>query len=217
MNKLLTNTCEEGRSLLARPAKRVKNPQATETIIAIQTLKKLALGWEQETRSRCEGLAATQAGIPLRLAILRQSDEMACQKPRAGDFVTLLAEADGTTVEDFDELGFTDASQKYRDWLRSKGSTYDPWRVLINPVILKQEGHQWSDEGCLSVPGSSYKVSRPEIVFFKYTTPANKPSPVMVAKGYSACALMHEIDHLNGTLISNVAVEAYIGTKTAEL
>lgn len=34
--------------------------------------------------------------------------------------------------------------------------------VLINPEIIKTEGSQTGDEGCLSVPGKAGTVTRPE-------------------------------------------------------
>ena len=46
--------------------------------------------------------------------------------------------------------------------------------VLINPEIIETSGSQTGDEGCLSVPGMSGTVTRPNhvkvSVFFKYFT-----------------------------------------------
>ena len=39
--------------------------------------------------------------------------------------------------------------------------------VLINPEIIEMDGEQFGDEGCLSVPGKSGKVRRPNKVKVK--------------------------------------------------
>lgn len=70
---------------------------------------------------------------------------------------------------------------------------------LINPVITYKKGEQINAEGCLSVPGRSGTVSRPEVVHVRATDRNNKEFTVK-GQGLLAIALCHEIDHLNGTL-----------------
>jgi len=70
---------------------------------------------------------------------------------------------------------------------------------LINPVIIEKSGEQTDDEGCLSLPGKSAKVTRP----FKVTVRAqdrNGNNFTVTGEGLKARAFCHEIDHLDGVL-----------------
>lgn len=71
--------------------------------------------------------------------------------------------------------------------------------VLINPVILKTEGQQIGEEGCLSVPGKIGTVMRPNYVKVK-ACDVNMKEFVIEGTELLARALCHEIDHLNGEL-----------------
>lgn len=70
---------------------------------------------------------------------------------------------------------------------------------LINPVIVYKKGEQVNPEGCLSIPGRSATVARPEKVHVK-AKDRNGEEFTIKAEGFLATALCHEIDHLNGTL-----------------
>lgn len=70
---------------------------------------------------------------------------------------------------------------------------------LINPVIVYKKGEQINAEGCLSIPGRSGTVSRPEKVRVRAIDRNNKEFTIE-GEGLLAIALCHEIDHLNGTL-----------------
>ena len=70
---------------------------------------------------------------------------------------------------------------------------------LINPVITNESGTQTDDEGCLSIPGRSAKVTRPMKVTVK-AQDRNGKSFEITAEGLKARAFCHEIDHLNGIL-----------------
>lgn len=71
---------------------------------------------------------------------------------------------------------------------------------LINPSILKSEGTEWCDEGCLSVPGTCIKIKRAQKIIIEYLT--EKGDVVSRgADGLLARAIQHEIDHLRGILI----------------
>ena len=79
---------------------------------------------------------------------------------------------------------------------------------LINPVITYKKGEQIGPEGCLSVPGKTGTVSRPEKVRVR-AKGRNGEEINIEGEGLLAVALCHEIDHLSGTLyIDNVI--AYI-------
>ncbi|GAB4031048.1 MAG: peptide deformylase [Elusimicrobiota bacterium] len=69
--------------------------------------------------------------------------------------------------------------------------------VMINPVIVEQEGEMSEDEGCLSFPGLFAKIKRYARV--KVRALNEKGLPVEIrGEGLLAKALQHEIDHLNG-------------------
>ena len=71
--------------------------------------------------------------------------------------------------------------------------------VLINPEIISQEGSVNSEEACLSVPGFSEKVNRPNRISVKGID-LDERELIIEAEGLKARAFCHEIDHLNGRL-----------------
>lgn len=71
--------------------------------------------------------------------------------------------------------------------------------VFINPEILESRGSTTAYEGCLSVPGKSGKVTRPEWVKVK-AQDENMEEFIMEAEGMLARAICHECDHLEGEL-----------------
>ncbi|MBQ4529463.1 MAG: peptide deformylase [Lachnospiraceae bacterium] len=71
--------------------------------------------------------------------------------------------------------------------------------VLINPVILETSGEQTGDEGCLSLPGKSGKVTRPNYVKVK-ALDENMEEFELEATELLARAVCHECDHLDGVL-----------------
>lgn len=71
--------------------------------------------------------------------------------------------------------------------------------LLINPVILETSGEQTGYEGCLSVPGKSGKVSRPNYVKVKAYDENMEPFEVEGTE-LLARALCHELEHLDGHL-----------------
>jgi peptide deformylase len=78
-------------------------------------------------------------------------------------------------------------------------------RVLINPEIIDKRGEQFEIEGCLSIPGVSGRVKRPEWVKVQYQDISGN---VQYAEGTELLcrAFCHEIDHLNGVLFTDTAV-----------
>ena len=75
---------------------------------------------------------------------------------------------------------------------------------LINPIILSASGEQDGIEGCLSVKGKSGYVVRPNKVKFKAQDRNGKWFTV-IAKGFFARAVCHELDHLDGVLYTDRA------------
>jgi peptide deformylase len=72
--------------------------------------------------------------------------------------------------------------------------------ALVNPVIEAREGEQTDQEGCLSVPGYSFDITRPEHVVVSGQDPEGKPVRYSVS-GIEARCVSHEVDHLDGKLL----------------
>ena len=79
---------------------------------------------------------------------------------------------------------------------------------LINPVITYKKGVQIDAEGCLSVPGKSGTVSRPEKVMVRALNRKGEEINIE-GTGLLARALCHEIDHLSGTIYTDHVI-AYL-------
>ena len=75
--------------------------------------------------------------------------------------------------------------------------------VLINPEILETSGEQTGDEGCLSVPGMSGQVTRPNYVKVKALDMDMKEQEYE-GEGLLARAFCHEIDHLDGKMYTRL-------------
>ena len=74
--------------------------------------------------------------------------------------------------------------------------------ILINPEIVKAEGEQFGEEGCLSIPGYVGMVRRADQVSVKGLNRKGKEVRVK-GTGLVARALQHEIDHLDGILFTD--------------
>ncbi len=74
--------------------------------------------------------------------------------------------------------------------------------ILINPEIIKSEGEQFGEEGCLSIPGYVGMVRRAMKVSVKGLNRKGKEVRVN-GNGLLARALQHEIDHLDGILFTD--------------
>ena len=78
----------------------------------------------------------------------------------------------------------------------------DPY-VLINPEILETSGSQTGDEGCLSVPGMSGTVTRPNYVKVR-ALDENMEEYILEGEELLARAICHEVDHLHGRLYTEL-------------
>lgn len=74
---------------------------------------------------------------------------------------------------------------------------------LFNPEIMEAEGEQLGQEGCLSLPGVTCTVKRFKTIKVKYLGLDNKPY-YKILHGLAARVVQHEIDHLVGTLMTDV-------------
>ena len=77
---------------------------------------------------------------------------------------------------------------------------------LINPEIIATEGVQEETEGCLSLPGRWGITRRPMKVTVRATNRKGEVYEVS-GEGLMARALCHEIDHLDGHLFTERAIE----------
>lgn len=87
---------------------------------------------------------------------------------------------------------------------------------LINPEIVEIEGEQIRKEGCLSIPGQSGFVKRPQRVKVKALN-RNGEEFEIEGEELLAIALCHEIDHLEGILYTDKIIEVEEDIETQEL
>lgn len=80
------------------------------------------------------------------------------------------------------------------------GTVYE----LINPEIVSTSGEQEGAEGCLSLPGQSGFVKRPEQVTVK-ALDRNGKEYTLEGTELLARAICHETDHLDGRLYTDIA------------
>lgn len=78
----------------------------------------------------------------------------------------------------------------------------DP-HVLINPEIIETSGSQTGDEGCLSLPGMSGTVTRPNYVKVKALN-ENMEEIILEGTELLARAICHETDHLYGKMYTEL-------------
>jgi peptide deformylase len=71
--------------------------------------------------------------------------------------------------------------------------------VLANPEVVRAEGKQIIEEGCLSIPEFREKVTRPQRVTVR-AQDENGEWREHTGQDLLARALLHETDHLNGRL-----------------
>ena len=75
---------------------------------------------------------------------------------------------------------------------------------FVNPVFVWQKGEQTGAEGCLSVRGKAGTVTRPDKVKIVFQDRKGDRFS-LVAHGFFARAICHELDHLDGILYTDKA------------
>ncbi len=87
----------------------------------------------------------------------------------------------------------------------SAGETPGELLVLVNPTVLRSEGSQVGEEGCLSFPDVTLEIERP----YRATVEAldlEGRRRTLTGEGLLARVMLHEIDHLEGrTFLENVS------------
>ena len=74
--------------------------------------------------------------------------------------------------------------------------------IMINPELVSGTGRMKFEERCLSFPGLAVKTKRKAFIYIKYQDVDGK-SQEYFANGVTAVCIQHEIDHLNGVLLSD--------------
>lgn len=75
-------------------------------------------------------------------------------------------------------------------------------RVYVNPVLSEGDGEEEGEEGCLSLPGIYIQVLRLKTLRMQARDVEGNPID-QVESGYLARIWQHEVDHLNGTLLTD--------------
>jgi peptide deformylase len=81
----------------------------------------------------------------------------------------------------------------------SNGERPEDKLVLINPKVVKVEGKQVGEEGCLSIPGFREQVRRGRVVTVRAQN-AKGEAFEKTGEDLLARAFLHETDHLYGRL-----------------
>ena len=81
----------------------------------------------------------------------------------------------------------------------SAGRSVGDLFAVVNPRIVEHEGAQREEEGCLSLPGFTARVTRPaRVVVEGYDRDGTEIT--IEGEALLARVLQHELDHLDGTL-----------------
>ena len=94
-------------------------------------------------------------------------------------------------------LAATQVNQHRQIIVIDVSEAHDTLKVLINPRIVRADGVQVSEEGCLSVPGVYEEVERALDVTVE-ARDENARTYTMNAEGLLAVCIQHEMDHLKG-------------------
>jgi peptide deformylase len=189
----------EGDEILRKKSKEVKN-FGERTHILLDDM------WETMRAAEGVGLAAPQVGV-LRRAVVIDVTQPECD------------EEDGAPVDDGAEGAEEDGAARPESGAARPGNGAEAPEAdlpvnapggalyeLLNPEIVATEGESREREGCLSVPGLSGFVKRPERVTVRALT-RDGTEITVEGCGILAKALCHEIDHLNGILFTDIAEE----------
>ena len=85
--------------------------------------------------------------------------------------------------------------------------------ILVNPEIVELSGEQTGYEGCLSVPGKTGVVTRPNHVVVR-ALDENMDEIEVEGEGLLARAICHECAHLDGQLYTELVEGELMDTET---
>jgi peptide deformylase len=92
------------------------------------------------------------------------------------------------------------------DWVddegeRHRGVAIDP-ELLVSPPPLGEPDEEEDSEGCLSVPGERFPLTRSDHALLRATDLDGRRVEIE-ARGWLARIFQHEFDHLNGVLFTD--------------
>jgi peptide deformylase len=114
--------------------------------------------------------------------------------PQVGVLRRVVVVVDAKNIEDDFEAEDTETEDNLQETIIE----------LVNPEIVETTGTQTGTEGCLSMPGQTGIVTRPQTVTIKAQDRHGNYFE-MTRSGMTARAFCHEVDHLNGILFSSLA------------
>ena len=79
-------------------------------------------------------------------------------------------------------------------------------RTFVNPVITNVKGFELSRETCSSIPDKTFLILRHNNIQVMYQTPLGKIESKQFL-GSSAKVFQHQVNHLDGVLLSDVGLE----------
>lgn len=79
---------------------------------------------------------------------------------------------------------------------------------FFNPVITRYKGNIEYEEGCLSIPGQRFVVTRASTIWVSYQD-VKGVAKTEKLKGRLAQCLQHEADHLNGITLMDRTKKPY--------
>lgn len=79
-------------------------------------------------------------------------------------------------------------------------------KTFINPIIAQAKGMQLSIEKCVCIPDKEFMRPRNNDLMIIYQRPTGQIENRQIV-GMSAIVFQHELDHLDGLLISDVGIE----------
>lgn len=79
-------------------------------------------------------------------------------------------------------------------------------KTFINPIITNVEGFELSRESCVSLDNKVFIRPRNSKIDIMYQTPLGKAQSATLV-GYAAKLFQHHMDHLDGILLSDIALE----------
>ncbi len=82
--------------------------------------------------------------------------------------------------------------------------------LMINPLIVSRNGAAIMREGCMSVPDYTGDVERATEITVRFREPEGNEREI-IATGFEAVAIQHEMDHLDGVLFLDRIVSLKTG------
>lgn len=91
-------------------------------------------------------------------------------------------------------------------------------KIFINPILHTQSSVTHQDqEGCLSLPGITDFVQRPQSIVVSYQDEKGQIHTEQTMQGFPARVFLHELDHLNGIFFIDHLSEEKKGALQADL